>query len=99
MIKIRMHRGGLHESMETMMECDSIESVTHYLIMNKVDVNTVKVEIYCEEGDTRVGWKKVYLVQGRFKNDTTTKQSIYPLAFSDSFFELPKANVNSYKGL
>jgi hypothetical protein len=90
MIKIRMHRGGLQESMETMMKCDSIESIVHYLLINGVNINTVKVERYDINGDDRIGWNKVYIIQGKFKNCNLPKNVIYPLAFSDTFFELPK---------
>ena len=93
MIRIRMHRGGLEESMKTMFKCDGVESVVHYLIMNNIDVNSCTVEMYDRNGDDRIGWDKVYIIQGRLKDDINTKV-IYPLALSDSYFELPKINLN-----
>ena len=90
MIRIRMHRGGLQESMETMMKCDGVESVVHYLLINGVDINTVKVEMYDRNGDDRIGWDEVYIIQGKYKNCKHPENVTYPLALSDTFFELPK---------
>lgn len=95
MIKIRMHRGGLEESMATMFKCDGVESVIHYLLMNGVNTNTITVESYDKNGDSRIGWDKVYIIQGKFKNCNLPENVIYPLAFSDSFFELPKVRSHT----
>ncbi len=81
MIRIRMHRGGLQESMETMKEChkDNPECL-EYLKSHGVDISTIKSEWYCEK-DERVGWEPVYIITGRYTRDISN--NIYPLAFSD----------------
>ena len=86
-MKIRMHRGGLQESMETMKECPSMKEVVDYLEDNDIDVNTVYCESYCDEGDSRIGWKKTYMILGRYK-DMMNETKSYPLAFCDGHFTI-----------
>ena len=81
-----MHRGGLQESMETMKECPSKWEVFNYLSENGVNIQACRCEMYDRDGDSRIGWKEVYLIMGRFKVDTTPNVS-YPLAMSDAYVD------------
>jgi hypothetical protein len=85
-MKLRMHRGGLAESMETMKECSNLKDIESYLSSHSIDVNTVEC-LYYADSDPRIGWEKVYMIHGRYKHDPSNNN--YPLGFSDSFFVLP----------
>jgi hypothetical protein len=87
MIRIRMHRGGLQESMDTVKECHTTKDIIDYLESNGIDADSVSCELYCDESDDRIGWKKTYLVTGRYK-DWKDLERVYPLAFCDSRFTI-----------
>ena len=86
-MRIRMHRGGLQESMATCKECPSMKEVVDYLEDNDIDVDSVYCELYCNEGDERIGWKKTYMILGRYQEMMDDTKS-YPLAFCDTHFTI-----------
>jgi hypothetical protein len=86
MIKIRMHRGGLQEAMNTMRECPSKWEIFDYLTEHGVNIVSCRCEMYDRNGDDRIGWKEVYIIQGRFAMDPTPNVS-YPLAFTDAYVD------------
>lgn len=86
-ITIRMHHGGLQESIETMKECQTTKEAIDYLEDNGVDPDSVTCELYIDEVDERVGWEKTYLIIGRYKDWKDTER-VYPLAFCDKLFTI-----------
>jgi hypothetical protein len=81
MVKFREHRGGLAESMATLVNCDGraalVTHIQHLLECYglKVTDSDVKVTIYGTSGDARIGWEKVYVV---------TVQGYGVIGFADS---------------
>lgn len=67
-MKFREHRGGLAESMETVVNLvgrkELVEHTHKLLWLWGVDVRDedVKVEKYTDNGDARIGWSEVYIV-------------------------------------
>lgn len=82
-----MHRGGLQESMETLVECDSLSGIIDYLDGQGVDTHSIECELYCPEPDRRIGWNNTYIITGRHK-DWVKGDKKYPLAFCDEYFTM-----------
>ena len=67
-MKFREHRGGLAESMETLVEVDSkralVAHIQKLLSPYRVTVadDDVQASLYGSSGDGRIGWEKVYVV-------------------------------------
>ena len=70
-MKFRQHRGGLAESMETVVEIKNRDELVGYLrgilwqwpTAPPVSDETIEVRPYADGGgDDRIGWKKVYIV-------------------------------------
>jgi hypothetical protein len=67
-MKFREHRGGLAESMETLVELPDRAALVAYckklLTDWQFDVkdNDVVVEQYTPNGDKRIGWDQLYIV-------------------------------------
>lgn len=66
-MKIRSHRGGLAESMETLAEIEPTEAaVRAYLkaggAWGYTSRSTLEVKPYGTGPDTRIGWDSVYIV-------------------------------------
>jgi hypothetical protein len=86
MIKIRMHRGDLELSMNTMKECRTKWDAFDYLINNGVMLSTCTCEMYMKDGANRIGWGQVWIVRGRYEIDPIPNV-IYPVAFSDVYID------------
>lgn len=66
-MKIRRQRGSLAESMETLAEIEpTLACVRQYLKAGKVfgyvSSSPVKVVLYTDRPDSRIGWDKTYIV-------------------------------------
>jgi hypothetical protein len=68
-MKFRQHKGGLEESMATVVELKNRDELTGYirgLLYSwpsvKADAELISVELYEGNGDPRIGWKEVYIV-------------------------------------
>jgi hypothetical protein len=65
-MKFREHRGGLAESMETLVELKDTEELEAYLLKLwypfGIDEVDLKIEEYTLYGGPRIGWDKLYLV-------------------------------------
>lgn len=66
-MKIRQHRGGLAESMETLAEIEpTVAAVRQYLKERRaggfVTSLPIKVVPYGKGPDTRIGWDQTYIV-------------------------------------
>lgn len=84
-MKIRMHRGGLAESMETAEELQSWSDFEYFCEKHEIDINSIRCEHY-SGSDERIGWKDTWIIISRFKltkfyNDP--KEDTAPVAFSD----------------
>ena len=95
MIKIRMHRGGLQESMDTMKLCQSEEEVYEYLIQHGVEEQSIVCEHY-SENDARIGWKSVYIILGTYSADPI--KQVGPVAFTDSYIDIMLYNMRKVYG-
>lgn len=88
--KVRFHRGGLKDSMETYFEPKDWNDFISHCIENDEDIITdsIKCELYYNEPDTRIGWDKTWMITAKFPYD---KKHDYPIAFSDrNIMELKK---------
>lgn len=79
-MKIRMHRGGLTESMETEEELQSWNDLENFCEQHDIDINSIKCEHY-SGADERIGWVDTWIILARFKNDP--EEDVVPVAFSD----------------
>jgi len=70
-IKVRLHRGGLQESMETMKEFETAEECREFF-HGACGQKDIESSFYCESDD-RIGWKPVYMVFNKYG----------PIGFSD----------------
>lgn len=82
-MKIREHRGGLRESMETVKECaPTIAAVTELVVKSTGGTaipSDVAVRLYDKRPDERIGWDQTYIVM----------VNGYPWGFCDSPVPLP----------
>jgi hypothetical protein len=89
-MKFREHRGGLAESMETLVEVDSklalVVYIQNLLAPYRVTVayEDVVSTLYGSSGDARIGWEKVYIV---------TVKGYGVIGFSDAPIEPEKEKV------
>ena len=81
-LKVRFHRGGLKDSMETCFEPkDWNDFVSHCVEEDKdIIIDSIKCELYDDEPDTRIDWDKTWIITARFPYD---KKHDYPIGFSD----------------
>ena len=77
-MKIRMHRGGLGESMETAAELNRWHDLEKFCEKYGININTIECKHYSGP-DKRIGWKDTWIVLASFQNET----EIVPVAFSD----------------
>ena len=80
--KVRFHRGGLKDSMETYFEPkDWNDFVSHCVEEDKnIIISSIKCELYDDEPDTRIGWDETWIITAKFSYD---KKHDYPIGFSD----------------
>lgn len=80
--KVRFHRGGLKDSMETYFEPkDWNDFVSHCVEEDKdIIISSIKCELYDDEPDTRIGWDETWIITAKFPYD---KKHDYPIGFSD----------------
>ena len=83
-MKFRERRGGLTESMATLVEVDSKRALVAHIqkllapYRVKVTDEDVAANLYGSSGDARIGWEKVYIV---------TVKGCGVIGFSDSAIE------------
>lgn len=79
--KVRFHRGGLKESMETYFEPkDWNDFVSHCVEDNRyIIVDSIDCHLYYDESDTRIGWNETWMITAKFSYSTHD----YPIGFSD----------------
>lgn len=69
-MKFRQHRGGLAESMETLVVLGNWDELKGYIkgllwswpTAPEVTDQTLHVKLYVDRGDSRIGWEKTYIV-------------------------------------
>ena len=94
-IKVRLHRGGLEESMKTLFEPrDWADFVMHcHEVFNDMLPETIGCEIYRDQPDERIGWEKTYIIFAKDHNGF-----VFPFAFSDQDITIlkpgPKVTFN-----
>lgn len=94
-MKIRMHRGGLAESMETAAELKRWQDLEKFCEKYGININTIKCEHYSGPDD-RINWEDIWIVLASFQNET----EIGPVAFSDGdVTELEYDNEEEMKAL
>jgi len=79
-MKFRQHRGGLDESMSTLIEIHSKEElIIHckkaFPYLCNIDEDHLSIKKYCDKPDERIGWDKTFIV---------ILQDQGPLGFTDS---------------
>ena len=81
-MKIRFHRGGIVEAMETMFEpkdwedfCKHCEEENEYIITDSISCR------HYSGADNRIGWKDTWIILAQFKGDINN--SNYPIGFAD----------------
>lgn len=80
--KVRFHRGGLKDSMETYFEPKDWNDFVSYCVKEDKDIiiDSIKCELYVDEPDTRIGWDETWMITAKFPYD---KKHDYPIGFSD----------------
>lgn len=80
--KVRFHRGGLKDSMETYFEPKDWNDFISHCIEEDEDIiiSSIKCELYCDEPDTRIDWDETWIITAKFPYN---KKHDYPIAFSD----------------
>ena len=80
--KVRFHRGGLKDSMETYFEPkDWNDFISHCVEEDKdIIIDSIKCKLYYDEPDTRIGWDETWIITAKFPYD---KKHDYPIAFSN----------------
>ena len=80
--KVRFHRGGLKDSMETYFEPKDWNDFISHCVEEDDDIviSSIKCELYNDKPDTRIGWDKTWIITARFPYD---KKHDYPIGFSD----------------
>lgn len=80
--KVRFHRGGLAESMETYFEPkDWKDFLKHCKAESEfIILHSIKCELYDKEPDNRIGWKQTWIITARYKGEGSYE---YPIGFSD----------------
>lgn len=87
--KVRFHRGGLTESMETYFEPkDWKDFIKHVKQEDKnIIIRSIKCELYFDEPDWRIDWAQTWVLTSKYKG----LKSEYVFAFSNrDIFELRK---------
>jgi hypothetical protein len=92
-MRFREHRGGLAESMETMVVVDGKKGLVAHIqkLLKPYSVTVIDSDVaaslYGSSGDARIGWEKVYIV---------TVKGYGVIGFSDSAIE-PEPEKASYR--
>lgn len=90
-MRFREHRGGLAESMETMVVVDGKKGLVAHIqkLLKPYSVavadSDVAASLYGSSGDQRIGWEKVYVV---------TVKGYGVIGFSDSAIESEPEKVS-----
>lgn len=88
--KVRFHRGGLKDSMETYFEPkDWDDFISHCVEEDKdIIIDSINCELYYDEPDTRIDWDETWMITAKFPY---SKNHDYPIGFSDrNIMELKK---------
>ena len=94
--KVRFHRGGLKESMETYFEPkDWNDFVSHCVEDNRyIIIDSIDCELYVAELDDRIGWDETWMITAKFPYSTHD----YPIGFSDrNIMELKEFAIGGKK--
>ena len=90
--KVRFHRGGLKDSMETYFEPkDWNDFVSHCVEDNRyIIIDSIDCHLYFDQPDTRIGWDETWMITAKFPYSTHD----YPIGFSDrNIMELKEITV------
>lgn len=81
--KVRFHRGGLAESMETYFEPKDWKDFLEHCKAESEDIilRSIKCELYDKDSDDRIGWKQTWILTSRCRFDNGVKR--YPFGFCD----------------
>ena len=81
-LKVRFHRGGLKDSMETCFEPkDWDDFISHCMKEDKdIIISSIKCELYYDEPDTRIDWDETWMITAKFPYN---KKHDYPIGFSN----------------
>lgn len=92
--KVRFHRGGLKDSMETYFEPKDWNDFVSHCVEEDEDIiiDSINCELYDDKPDTRIDWDETWIITAKFPYD---KKHYYPIAFSDrNIMELKNNGVN-----
>lgn len=80
--KVRFHRGGLKDSMETYFEPKNWDDFISHCVEEDKDIiiDSINCELYYNEPDTRIDWDETWMITAKFPYD---KNHDYPIGFSD----------------
>lgn len=85
-MQVRMHRGGLKESLLTLEECNNTSELINYFEKHDIEVSSIRCQEYDTEIDSRIGWKETYIILGTYKGDRQKLVSV--IGFSDGFVDI-----------
>ena len=80
-MKVRFQRYLLEDSMKTLFEPKDWNDFIQHCLSDCEDIipETICCELYVDEPDDRIGWKKTYIISAEF----TYSRTLYPIGFSE----------------
>lgn len=79
-MRIRLHQGGLSDSITTMSDLQDWEDFVEYCKKYDINIKSVRCEHY-SGSDYRIGWKDTWIILGWFNN--VNVENRVPIAFSE----------------
>lgn len=82
-MKVRLHRGGISDSLKTQFEPVSWEDFCNHCKddCESLNLDTITCELYMDEPDYRIeGWNKTYIICASIG---TSNKNKYPIAYSN----------------
>lgn len=79
-MRIRLHQGGLSDSMKTVSELHDWNDFEEYCKKYNINIKSIECEHYSGPDD-RIGWKDTWIILGWFNNSYVEHR--VPIAFSE----------------
>ena len=79
-MRIRLHQGGLSDSITTMSDLQDWEDFVEYCKKYDINIKSIECEHYSGP-DNRIEWKDTWIILGWF-NNVNVEHSV-PIAFSE----------------
>lgn len=89
----RPHRGGLKEAMELLQEFDTIDDIFNHISNDWNNWNEhvtvhpcdLMYDLYGENGDSRIGWSKTYVISYKAYNDIKYKEDYLKMTNGEKY--------------